>query len=63
MVSRAKDTHTANRVVRVEDTLWAEYEQACADEGVTRSDDLRAHMRRKVAAWKRRLAKRQPVGE
>ncbi|MFI7448127.1 hypothetical protein ACIBQX_11570 [Nonomuraea sp. NPDC049714] len=60
MVSRAKETHTTNRVVRVDDALWDEYEKACADEGANRSDDLRAHMRRKVAAWKRRLAKKQP---
>jgi hypothetical protein len=57
MVSRAKDTHMTNRVFRSEDDLWEDYEKACAAEGVSRSDDLRAHLRRKVRAWKRRQAK------
>jgi hypothetical protein len=54
MVSRAKETHTTNRVVRVDDDLWEEYKQACAYEGVSASEDLRAHMRRKILRWKRR---------
>lgn len=35
---------TPNRVIRVDDKLWADYGQACAAKGTTRSDDLRAHM-------------------
>src|SRR5690606_41688357 len=58
MASRAKETHTTNRVVRVDDELWPEYRQACADEGVTASEDLRTHMRRKIASWRRRQAAR-----
>jgi len=54
MVSRAKDTHTPNRVVRVEESLWREYGEACAADGATRSDDIRGHMERKVRAWKRK---------
>lgn len=54
MVSRAKDTHTTNRVVRVDDDLWRDYSAACADDGVTKADDLRKHMQRKVRAWRRR---------
>jgi hypothetical protein len=45
---------TPNRVIRVDDDLWREYGAACEAEGGTRSDDLRAHMLRKVKAWKRR---------
>jgi hypothetical protein len=56
VVSRAKDTHTPNRVIRVEDDLWHDYTAACDDEGVTRSDDLRAYMTRKARAWKRKQA-------
>ncbi len=47
---------TPNRVIRVDDDLWRDYTAACEAEGVTRSDDLRAHMLRKVRAWKRRQA-------
>lgn len=47
---------TKNRVLRVEDQLWSDYSAACAAEGTTKSDDLRAHMLRKVKAWKRRQA-------
>lgn len=47
---------TPNRVVRVEDELWADYGGACEAEGTTRADDLRAHMTRKVRTWKRRSA-------
>jgi hypothetical protein len=47
---------TPNRVIRVDDDLWRDYGAACEAEGVTRSDDMRAHMLRKVRAWKRRAA-------
>jgi hypothetical protein len=46
---------TPNRVIRVDDDLWRDYGAACETDGVTRSDDLRAYMLRKVKAWKRRL--------
>lgn len=52
VVSRAKDTHTPNRVIRIEDPLWGEYEDACKDAGTTRTADLRAHMERRVRDWK-----------
>jgi hypothetical protein len=45
---------TPNRVIRVDDDLWRDYGAACETDGVTRSDDLRAYMLRKVKAWKRR---------
>ena len=44
---------TPNRVIRVEDRLWSDYEAACGADGTTRSDDLRAYMARKVRAYKR----------
>lgn len=50
--SRAKDTHTPNRVVRVDDDLWRDYGDACGDAGTDRSEDLRAHMKRRVRDWK-----------
>ena len=47
---------TPNRVIRVDEELWRDYAAACEAEGTTKSDDLRAHMLRKVKAWKRRQA-------
>lgn len=54
MVSRAKDTHTTNRVIRVDDADWAAYELACKDKGLNRSADIRVHIKHEVAAWRRR---------
>jgi hypothetical protein len=54
MASRAKDTHTTNRVVRIDDEDWAAYELACKDKGLTRSADIRMHIKREIAAHKRR---------
>jgi hypothetical protein len=44
---------TPTRPVRVDDELWSDYGQACEADDVTRSDDLRSHMRRRVRRWKR----------
>ena len=49
----------SNRTVRLPDALWVEYDAACAAEGVTRTEDLRRYMRRKVWAWRQRT----PVSE
>jgi hypothetical protein len=54
---------TPRQAIRIHPDLWAEYELACADEGTTRADDVRAHIEKKVRAWKRRIAKREPAGE
>ena len=54
MVSRAKDTHMTNRVVRIDDADWAAYEEACRDKGLTRSADIRVHVKSVVAAWRRK---------
>lgn len=50
---------TPNRVIRVDDDLWSDYGEACDAEGVTRSDDLREHMARKVRTWKRKSSGHQ----
>ena len=47
---------TPNRAIRVDKELWRDYGAACEEEGTTRSDDLRAHMLRKVRAWRKRHA-------
>lgn len=54
MASRAKDTHMTNRVVRVDDDDWAEYELACRDKGLSRAADMRMHIKRENAAYRRR---------
>jgi hypothetical protein len=55
MVSRAKDSHMTNRVVRVDDADWAAYEEACRDKGLSRAADLRVYIKAQIAAHKRRL--------
>lgn len=45
---------TPNRVLRVDEELWRDYGEVCVSEGVSKSDDLRAHMQRKVRSYKRR---------
>lgn len=54
MVSRSKDTHTTNRVVRIDDDDWAAYELVCKDKGLSRAADVRMHIKHEVAAWRRR---------
>ena len=54
MVSREKDTHMTNRVVRVDDDDWAAYELVCKDKGLSRAADIRVHIKHEVAAWRRR---------
>lgn len=54
MVSRAKETHMTNRVVRIDDEDWAVYEEACKDKGLSRAADLRMHIKREIAAFRRR---------
>jgi hypothetical protein len=44
MVSRAKDTHTTNRVVRVPDADWEELGQLVGERN-------RAHLIREFIAW------------
>jgi hypothetical protein len=43
MISRAKDSHTPNRVVRVDDDLWEGFGDAAGDKG--RAEVLREFMR------------------
>ena len=45
---------TPGRVIRVDNETWAAYEKACSDMGTTRADDLRRHIHRQIAAWRRR---------
>lgn len=48
-----------NRVVRVSEEDWTAYAEACADKGISRSDDLRMYIKREIAAYRRRQAAEQ----
>lgn len=45
---------TSRKTIRVDDETWDEYGKVCEQEKTTRSDDLRAHMKRKITNSKRR---------
>lgn len=45
MPSRARDTHTTNRVVRTPDGIWKAYGRIMARLGRSRAEDLLEHMR------------------
>lgn len=45
---------TPGRMIRVDDQTWAAYKEACDDLGTTRTDDLRRHIHRQIAAHRRR---------
>ena len=55
-VPRPATGKTPNRNLRVAENLWRDYSAACEEQGTTNSDDLRAHMLRKVKAWRKRNA-------
>lgn len=44
---------TKREAIRVDPALWSEYGLACEADDTNRSADLRAHMERRVRAWKR----------
>lgn len=60
MVSRAKDTHTTNRVVRIPDADWEELGQLVGERN-------RAHLIREFIAWYLRrpqaVLRRRPTPE
>lgn len=47
---------TPGRMVRIEDSVWADYGKLCEEEGTSRADDLRRHAHARVAAWKKKQA-------
>ncbi|MGY0062777.1 hypothetical protein ACWY4P_40630 [Streptomyces sp. LZ34] len=38
-------------MIRIEDQMWDLYGELCAEEGTTRTDDLRRHVHSRVAAY------------
>ena len=47
---------TKREAIRVEPELWREYGAACDELGTDRSKDIRAHMLRRVRAWRKARA-------
>jgi hypothetical protein len=47
---------TTGRVVRIEDDVWADFEQVCKEKGLARATDIRMYVVREVTAWRRRQA-------
>lgn len=45
---------TPGRVIRVDDETWAAYGEACEAKGLSRAADLRMHIKREIAAYRRR---------
>jgi phage-related protein len=54
MVSYAVDMTTRGtpgRMIRIDDEMWDLYGQLCAEEGTTRTDELRRHIHSRVRAY------------
>lgn len=45
---------TPGRVIRVDEETWAAYGEACEAKGISRAADLRMHIKREIAAHRRR---------
>jgi hypothetical protein len=48
------DGRTPNRVVRIDDETWTAYGRVCEAKGISRSDDIRMHIKSAIAAHERR---------
>jgi hypothetical protein len=44
---------TPGRMVRIEDDVWADYEQVCQEKGLARAADIRMYVVREVTAWRK----------
>ncbi|MFJ6239834.1 hypothetical protein ACIQH0_37945 [Streptomyces griseus] len=42
---------TPGRMIRIDDEMWELYGQLCAEEGTTRTDELRRHVHARVNAY------------
>ena len=42
---------TPGRMIRIDDEMWELYGQLCAEEGTTRTDELRRHIHTRVRAY------------
>ncbi|MBW1603435.1 hypothetical protein JJV70_15245 [Streptomyces sp. JJ66] len=45
---------TPGRMLRVDDETWAAYGEACEAKGISRAADMRMHIKREIAAHRRR---------
>ncbi|MCX5365876.1 hypothetical protein OG864_45080 [Streptomyces sp. NBC_00124] len=52
---------TPGRMVRIEDDVWADYEQVCKEKGLARAADIRMYVMREVTAWRKAQARQGAV--
>lgn len=45
---------TKNRVIRISDGDWENYEAVCKADGVNRSEDIKAHVQHRIRAFRRK---------
>jgi hypothetical protein len=45
---------TKNRPIRISEGEWADYEVVCAAENTDRAKDVRAHVQRRIRAYRRK---------
>jgi hypothetical protein len=45
---------TKNRPIRISDGEWADYEVVCAADDIKRAEDIRAHVQRRIKAFRRK---------
>ncbi len=52
---------TPGRMVRIEDDVWADYEQVCKEKGLARAADIRMYVVREVTAWRKAQARQSAI--
>ncbi|MFF7130345.1 hypothetical protein [Streptomyces sp. NPDC008240] len=52
---------TPGRMVRIEDDVWADYEQVCKEKGLARAADIRMYVVREVTAWRKQQARQGAI--
>jgi len=52
---------TPGRMVRIEDDVWADYEQVCKEKGLARAADIRMYVVREVTAWRKEQARQGAI--
>jgi hypothetical protein len=45
---------TKNRPIRISEGEWADYEVVCDSDGTDRAKDIRAHVQRRIRAYRRK---------
>jgi hypothetical protein len=53
-VPRIPKGRVPSHTIRAPEDLWVDYDRACEDLGLSRNEDLIAHMQQRVRAWRRK---------